>query len=93
MPAIRIVGGLGLVAIAVFCFGVHYPLTKLAVFVMGAAGSGGAGKRERERGDTILDTLLADSHLGEPEESLPSEFDDIVPRAREPAEDPRYWFR
>jgi hypothetical protein len=93
VPAIRITGGLGLAAIAVFCFGVHYPLTKLVFFVIGAAGGGGAGKHERERGDTILDTLLADSHLAEPAESLPSEFDEFVPRTPDPMEDPRYRFR
>lgn len=92
VPAIRITGGLGLMAIAVFGFGVHYPLAKLVVFVIGAAGGGGAGKHERERGDTILDTLLADSSLGEPAESLPSEFDELVPRAPEPTDDSRYWF-
>jgi hypothetical protein len=93
LPIIRIAGGLGLVAVAVLGFGVHYPLAKLALFVIGALSGGEAGEREKERGDTLLDAILAGGDPPEPPESLPREFDEFVPRPPDPRGDDRYFGR
>ena len=93
VPVIRIAGGLVLVAVAVLAFGVLYPVTKLVAFVIGAATSGLAGEREKERGDTLLETLRTGGDLPAPPEGMPGEFADHFHQPPDPRLDDRYFGR
>ena len=93
VPIIRVVGGLALVAVAVFAFGVVYPVSKLVVFVIGAATSGRAGRHERDRGDTLLETLRTGGDLPAPPEGIPGEFAEHFHQPPDPRLDDRYFGR
>jgi hypothetical protein len=93
VPIIRIVGGLGVLAVAVLGFGVVYPVSKLVAFVIGAATSGLAGRHERERGDTLLETLRTGGDLPAPPEGMTSEFAEHFHQPPDPRLDDRYFGR
>jgi hypothetical protein len=86
VPALRIVVGLGLLAVSVLVFGTHLHVVKLVAFVVGTALGGRAGEREKERGDGILETVLAGA-LPPPPEAVPSEFAEYVRRPPDPRND------
>jgi hypothetical protein len=86
VPALRIVVGLGLVAVSVLLFGTHLHVVKLVAFVVGTALGGKAGESEKERGDNILETVLAGA-LPPPPEAVPSEFAEYVRRPPDPRDD------
>jgi hypothetical protein len=89
VPALRIVVGLGLFAASALVFGTHLHVLKLVAFLVGTGLGGRAGEREKERGDRILETLLAGGHLPAPPEAVPSEFGEYVRRPPDPRNDPR----
>jgi hypothetical protein len=89
VPALRIVVGLGLFAASALLFGTHLPVVKVVAFVVGTSLGGKAGEREKERGDRILETVLAGGHLPPPPEAVPSEFAEYVRRPPDPRNDPR----
>jgi hypothetical protein len=89
VPALRIVVGLGLFAASALLFGTHLPVVKVVAFVVGTSLGGKAGEREKERGDSILETVFAGGYLPPPPEAVPSEFAEYVPRPPDPRNDPR----
>jgi hypothetical protein len=91
VPVIRLVAGLGLVAVAWLVFGSEVPLAKVIAFVVGVATGGGAAEHEKERGETLLEALLSGGDLPAPPESLPSEFAEYFHQPPDPRSDGRYF--
>jgi hypothetical protein len=59
---------------------------KLVAFVVGTALGGKAGESEKDRGDSILETVLGGA-LPPPPEAVPSEFAEYVRRPPDPRDD------
>jgi hypothetical protein len=76
VPALRLAGGLTLVAVVALVFRADFPWDNVVAFVVGVVLGDIVGEREKERGDTVLEGRM---------ESLPSEFADVV---RQPPADP-----
>jgi hypothetical protein len=88
---IRVAAGLGLVGVMTLVAGAHFHLGQVIAFVIGAGLGGEAGEREKERGDSVIETLFSVLDLPAPPESLPKEFAGYFHQPPDPRMDGRYF--